>query len=70
MLAGALGAILSGSGPTAMFLASDEQHSLDIAFALTSAAARSRTAAATASFDRTSSPPRSAHLSGACHLCG
>lgn len=35
--AGALGAILSGSGPTAMFLASDEQHSLDIAFALTSA---------------------------------
>lgn len=36
--AGALGAILSGSGPTAMFLASDEQHSLDIAFALTSAA--------------------------------
>lgn len=37
--AGALGAILSGSGPTAMFLASDEQHSLDIAFALTSAAA-------------------------------
>jgi len=37
--AGALGAILSGSGPTAMFLASDEQHSLDIAFALSSAAA-------------------------------
>jgi len=36
--AGALGAILSGSGPTAMFLASDEQHSLDIAFALSSAA--------------------------------
>ncbi|KQX72272.1 4-(cytidine 5'-diphospho)-2-C-methyl-D-erythritol kinase [Aeromicrobium sp. Root472D3] len=36
--AGALGAILSGSGPTALFLASDEQHSLDIAFALTSAA--------------------------------
>lgn len=36
--AGALGAMLSGSGPTAMFLASDEQHSLDIAFALTSAA--------------------------------
>ena len=34
--AGALGAILSGSGPTAMFLASDEQHSLDIAFALSS----------------------------------
>jgi 4-diphosphocytidyl-2-C-methyl-D-erythritol kinase len=37
--AGALGAILSGSGPTALFLASDEQHSLDIAFALSSAAA-------------------------------
>lgn len=36
--AGALGAILSGSGPTALFLASDEQHSLDIAFALSSAA--------------------------------
>jgi 4-diphosphocytidyl-2-C-methyl-D-erythritol kinase len=36
--AGALGAILSGSGPTAMFLASDEQNSLDIAFALSSAA--------------------------------
>jgi len=35
--AGALGAILSGSGPTAMFLATDEQHSLDIAFALSSA---------------------------------
>ena len=35
--AGALGAILSGSGPTALFLASDEQHSLDIAFALGSA---------------------------------
>jgi 4-diphosphocytidyl-2-C-methyl-D-erythritol kinase len=35
--AGALGAILSGSGPTALFLASDEQHSLDIAFALSSA---------------------------------
>jgi 4-diphosphocytidyl-2-C-methyl-D-erythritol kinase len=35
--AGALGAILSGSGPTALFLASDEAHSLDIAFALTSA---------------------------------
>ncbi|MCD9196853.1 4-(cytidine 5'-diphospho)-2-C-methyl-D-erythritol kinase [Aeromicrobium wangtongii] len=35
--AGALGAILSGSGPTALFLASDEQNSLDIAFALTSA---------------------------------
>lgn len=36
--AGALGAILSGSGPTALFLAASEQHSLDIAFALTSAA--------------------------------
>lgn len=36
--AGALGAILSGSGPTALFLASEEQHSLDIAFALSSAA--------------------------------
>ncbi|MEV7395525.1 4-(cytidine 5'-diphospho)-2-C-methyl-D-erythritol kinase [Aeromicrobium sp. NPDC092404] len=36
--AGALGAILSGSGPTALFLAADEQHSLDIAFALSSAA--------------------------------
>jgi 4-diphosphocytidyl-2-C-methyl-D-erythritol kinase len=35
--AGALGAILSGSGPTALFLATDEQHSLDIAFALSSA---------------------------------
>ncbi|AWB91404.1 4-(cytidine 5'-diphospho)-2-C-methyl-D-erythritol kinase [Aeromicrobium chenweiae] len=35
--AGALGAILSGSGPTALFLAADEQHSLDIAFALSSA---------------------------------
>lgn len=35
--AGALGAILSGSGPTAMFLAADEQQSLDIAFALSSA---------------------------------
>ncbi|MEO6473018.1 MAG: 4-(cytidine 5'-diphospho)-2-C-methyl-D-erythritol kinase [Aeromicrobium sp.] len=32
----ALGAILSGSGPTAMFLARDEPHALDIAFALTS----------------------------------
>jgi 4-diphosphocytidyl-2-C-methyl-D-erythritol kinase len=36
--AGALGAILSGSGPTALFLATDERHSLDIAFALSSAA--------------------------------
>lgn len=36
--AGALGAILSGSGPTALFLAASEQHSLDIAFALSSAA--------------------------------
>lgn len=32
----ALGAILSGSGPTAMFLARDDSHALDIAFALTS----------------------------------
>ncbi|MET0767451.1 MAG: 4-(cytidine 5'-diphospho)-2-C-methyl-D-erythritol kinase [Aeromicrobium sp.] len=37
--AGALGAILSGSGPTALFLAASEQHSLDIAFALSSASA-------------------------------
>jgi 4-diphosphocytidyl-2-C-methyl-D-erythritol kinase len=37
--AGALGAILSGSGPTAMFLAEDEQHGLDISIALSSAAA-------------------------------
>lgn len=36
--AGALGAILSGSGPTAMFLAADDEHSLDISFALTSVA--------------------------------
>lgn len=36
--AGALGAILSGSGPTAMFLAEDEQHGLDISIALSSAA--------------------------------
>lgn len=35
--AGALGAILSGSGPTSLFLARDEQHGLDIAFALSSA---------------------------------
>lgn len=35
--AGALAAILSGSGPTALFLAASEQHSLDIAFALSSA---------------------------------
>lgn len=35
--AGALGAILSGSGPTSLFLARDEQHSLDIAVALSSA---------------------------------
>ena len=35
--AGALGSILSGSGPTALFLASDAEHSLDIAFALSSA---------------------------------
>lgn len=35
--AGALGAIISGSGPTCLFLASDEQHSLDIAVALAGA---------------------------------
>ena len=33
----ALGAIISGSGPTCLFLASDEQHSLDIAIALAGA---------------------------------
>ncbi len=32
--AGALGAIISGSGPTCLFLAADEQQSLDIAVAL------------------------------------
>jgi|RhiMethySRZTD1v2_1073278.scaffolds.fasta_scaffold11076_6 4-diphosphocytidyl-2-C-methyl-D-erythritol kinase len=34
---GALGAAVSGSGPTTMFLASDEEHALDIALALTHA---------------------------------
>ena len=37
--AGALGAIISGSGPTCLFLASDEEHSLDISFALAGAGA-------------------------------
>lgn len=35
--AGALGATVSGSGPTTLFLASDDQHALDISMALTSA---------------------------------
>lgn len=35
--AGALGAVISGSGPTTVFLAASEEHSLDIAMALTSA---------------------------------
>lgn len=35
--AGALGAIVSGSGPTVLFLAIDEQHGLDIAVALAAA---------------------------------
>ena len=43
----ALGAILSGSGPTAMFLARDERHALDIAFALTSSQVCADTAQAT-----------------------
>jgi 4-diphosphocytidyl-2-C-methyl-D-erythritol kinase len=34
---GALGSMISGSGPTAMFLAGDEEHALDIALALTGA---------------------------------
>ncbi|MDO9379216.1 MAG: 4-(cytidine 5'-diphospho)-2-C-methyl-D-erythritol kinase [Nocardioidaceae bacterium] len=34
---GALGALLSGSGPTAMFLAGDAQHAMDIAVALAAA---------------------------------
>ena len=34
---GALGAAISGSGPTAIFLAGDEEHALDIALALTGA---------------------------------
>jgi len=36
--AGALGALVSGSGPTTVFLAADEQHGMDIAVALASAA--------------------------------
>lgn len=36
--AGALGSLVSGSGPTTMFLAEDEAHGLDIAIALRSAA--------------------------------
>lgn len=36
--ADALGAIISGSGPTCLFLAADEQHGLDIAIALAGAA--------------------------------
>jgi len=43
----ALGAILSGSGPTAMFLARDDSHALDIAFALTSSQVCSDVAQAT-----------------------
>ncbi|MGZ8718278.1 MAG: 4-(cytidine 5'-diphospho)-2-C-methyl-D-erythritol kinase, partial [Aeromicrobium sp.] len=43
----ALGAILSGSGPTAMFLARDEVHALDIAFALASSQVCADTAQAT-----------------------
>lgn len=35
----ALGAIISGSGPTCLFLAQDEEHSLDIAIALAGAGA-------------------------------
>ncbi|MGJ9411362.1 4-(cytidine 5'-diphospho)-2-C-methyl-D-erythritol kinase [Aeromicrobium sp. CF4.19] len=35
----ALGAVISGSGPTCLFLASDEEHSLDIAIALAGAGA-------------------------------
>jgi 4-diphosphocytidyl-2-C-methyl-D-erythritol kinase len=38
LAAGALGAIVSGSGPTTAFLAASEQHALDVAMALTSAA--------------------------------
>jgi 4-diphosphocytidyl-2-C-methyl-D-erythritol kinase len=37
--AGALGALVSGSGPTCLFLAQDEEHSLDIAIALAGAGA-------------------------------
>ncbi len=36
--ADALGAIISGSGPTCLVLAADEQHGLDIAIALAGAA--------------------------------
>ena len=36
--AGALGAIVSGSGPTCLFLAEDELHRLDLAMALASSA--------------------------------
>jgi 4-diphosphocytidyl-2-C-methyl-D-erythritol kinase len=43
----ALGAIVSGSGPTTMFLARDDSHALDIAFALTSAQVCADTAQAT-----------------------
>lgn len=43
----ALGAILSGSGPTAMFLARDDVHALDIAFALASSQVCADTAQAT-----------------------
>lgn len=35
--AGALGAVISGSGPTTVFLAASEQHALDLAVALASA---------------------------------
>lgn len=35
---GALGAVVSGSGPTTVFLAGDEEHALDIAMALNGAA--------------------------------
>lgn len=35
--AGALGAVVSGSGPTTVFLASDDNHALDISMALASA---------------------------------
>ena len=34
--AGALGALISGSGPTTLFLAASEQHGLDLAMALAS----------------------------------
>lgn len=37
--AGALGAVISGSGPTAVFLAASEQHALDLAMALHSVTA-------------------------------